>query len=506
MVLFSSIHVGKDQGINIRHKVSDMIEFIQDDDRLRDERKKAKKNKDKYVGMSSDAMGFRGSGSSGFDSGWKENWPSSSSSSGRRSGGFRDNSPEMDDDPYRQQPSPALSGGADDFRDDSPNTSFDSNKFGSSSGPTSLPTATSAAAAKKVAKKPRKPIDLGAAATFAQTAQPARPAAAAAAPPTKTDNSLIDDIFNNGGGASVNANPVDDFDPRGSDAAAAGYSSLASDANANNGGGFGDFSSAFGGNNGGANNGSNGGDGFADFSSAFSSTSSTAAPAASDNDLFANMPTASGLPNLTANPVRAPAPPSPQGDGGFDLLGGGGSASAAPSSSLDLLGGLDMGSSGGNAGGMPNLLPGSSVPPMMGGGVTAAPNVMNSMMGGPMSLPAQPMSPAAGGMLAPASVNPVSSTAKPAGNANAAKAETKIPERWGNVGGLNIDLDNLSLGGKNQTKKSVPMNAMKTSSSSSESPVSPLGGMAGFGGTQPNPMQPNYLAPQSSSSGLDGLL
>ena len=65
--------VGKDQGVNIRHKVSDMIEFIQDDDRLRDERKKAKKNKDKYVGMSSDSMGFRG----GFDSSWQDKWPSS---------------------------------------------------------------------------------------------------------------------------------------------------------------------------------------------------------------------------------------------------------------------------------------------------------------------------------------------------------------------------------------------------------------------------------------------
>ncbi len=54
---------GKDQGINVRHKVRDLIEFIQDDDRLREERKKAKKNKDKYIGMSSDAMGGR----SGFE-------------------------------------------------------------------------------------------------------------------------------------------------------------------------------------------------------------------------------------------------------------------------------------------------------------------------------------------------------------------------------------------------------------------------------------------------------
>lgn len=52
---------GKDQGVNVRHKVRDLIEFIQDDDRLREERKKAKKNKDKYIGMSSDAMGTRSS-------------------------------------------------------------------------------------------------------------------------------------------------------------------------------------------------------------------------------------------------------------------------------------------------------------------------------------------------------------------------------------------------------------------------------------------------------------
>lgn len=53
---------GKDQGINVRQKVKEMIEFVQDDDRLREERKKAKKNKDKYIGVSSDSMGgFRSS-------------------------------------------------------------------------------------------------------------------------------------------------------------------------------------------------------------------------------------------------------------------------------------------------------------------------------------------------------------------------------------------------------------------------------------------------------------
>ena len=40
-----------------------MLEFIQDDDRLREERRKAKKTKEKYIGVSSDDMGMGGSSS-----------------------------------------------------------------------------------------------------------------------------------------------------------------------------------------------------------------------------------------------------------------------------------------------------------------------------------------------------------------------------------------------------------------------------------------------------------
>ena len=38
--------------IAVRQKVKELIEFIRDDEKLRDERKKAKKNRDKYVGIS----------------------------------------------------------------------------------------------------------------------------------------------------------------------------------------------------------------------------------------------------------------------------------------------------------------------------------------------------------------------------------------------------------------------------------------------------------------------
>nr|XP_022287504.1 clathrin interactor 1-like isoform X4 [Crassostrea virginica] len=46
--------LGKDQGLNVRTKAKDLVDFIQDDERLREERKKAKKNRDKYIGMSGD--------------------------------------------------------------------------------------------------------------------------------------------------------------------------------------------------------------------------------------------------------------------------------------------------------------------------------------------------------------------------------------------------------------------------------------------------------------------
>ncbi|XP_039532989.1 clathrin interactor 1 isoform X2 [Pimephales promelas] len=77
---------GKDQGINVRQKVKEMVEFVQDDDRLREERKKAKKNKDKYIGVSSDSMGGFKQSNSGerFEpeskSNWDEDWDKNKSS------------------------------------------------------------------------------------------------------------------------------------------------------------------------------------------------------------------------------------------------------------------------------------------------------------------------------------------------------------------------------------------------------------------------------------------
>lgn len=54
--------LGKDCGANVRIRVKQLIEFIQDDDALREERKKAKKNRDKYIGVASDGSGSLKSG------------------------------------------------------------------------------------------------------------------------------------------------------------------------------------------------------------------------------------------------------------------------------------------------------------------------------------------------------------------------------------------------------------------------------------------------------------
>lgn len=71
---------GKDQGINVRHKVKEIVEFIQDDDRLREERKKAKANRDKYIGVGSDASTHR------YNDRWND-YEETSSNNGSSSGG-----------------------------------------------------------------------------------------------------------------------------------------------------------------------------------------------------------------------------------------------------------------------------------------------------------------------------------------------------------------------------------------------------------------------------------
>ena len=181
-----------------------MIDFVQDDDRLRDERKKAKKNKDKYVGMSSDAMGFRGSRGSGFGSSFDSG--GSSSGGGGGSSGWRDKFQSSGPSGFRDQQSdeegnsrgPSPDNDVNEFRDEDndnnyspapsqPNSFSGTNKFSDSTTTTakattnsSRPTSTSSSSAARNQQqskttstaRPKKTIDLGAAATYAAKQKP----------------------------------------------------------------------------------------------------------------------------------------------------------------------------------------------------------------------------------------------------------------------------------------------------------------------------------------------
>lgn len=416
-----------------------MIEFIQDDDRLREERKKAKKNKDKYVGMSSDAMGFRskgfssfdgGMGSSGGGGGWKDDWNRSNSNPS----GFRDHSedegsrehspvPEFrdDDNDFSSPPRPAsaASGASKKFSDLAPSQPVSSQPSSSVS--------KAAQPATRTTKTIKKPIDLGAAASFA--------AQASNNPPKAKEQPNAFDLFGepNAGAppvaaasqSSVNflggeADDEDDFNPRGSDSA-----------NAN--GDFGNFEAAFGeasSNNGATTN--NGTDSFADFSSAFGATGAEQAASAS-----------------------VPRPPS-RGAQDLDLMGsGGGGGFTSSASNMDLLGGLVMN----------NAAP----PPLVGmsslGGSGAMSSMNSQLFNQPtvMDSPAHQFGPSP--MLMTAKSNNNNHNATSSANA-ASSAANKKATMWDNVGNVNINLDNLSLKGGNNKKSGLPMNALVTPTSS----------------------------------------
>ncbi|ORY73830.1 hypothetical protein BCR35DRAFT_306937 [Leucosporidium creatinivorum] len=67
----------KDQGINVRNRSKELAELLSDLDRVRQERRKAKQNRNKYTGVGND--GFGGGGGGG---------PSFTSATGSRYGGF----------------------------------------------------------------------------------------------------------------------------------------------------------------------------------------------------------------------------------------------------------------------------------------------------------------------------------------------------------------------------------------------------------------------------------
>ncbi|XP_009583068.1 PREDICTED: clathrin interactor 1 isoform X2 [Fulmarus glacialis] len=259
---------GKDQGINIRQKVKEMVEFAQDDDRLREERKKAKKNKDKYIGVSSDSVGgFRYS--ERYDpepkSKWDEEWDK------KPAFPFSDKLGELSDK-IGSTIDDTISKFRRKDREDSPERCSDSDEEKSRRGKSpkaefkdeeetvttkhvhiTQATETTTIRHKRTAN-PSKTIDLGAAAHYTgDKASPEQNVAAHTAQPTakasvpsgsKSSNDLVDLLFD---GASQPVSTGGSTDPFGgfadfsSAAASASFPSLQGTATSGN-GDFGDWS------------------------------------------------------------------------------------------------------------------------------------------------------------------------------------------------------------------------------------------------------------------------
>ncbi|XP_072933345.1 uncharacterized protein lqfR [Epargyreus clarus] len=207
--------MGKDQGINVRHKVRELIDFIQDDEKLREERKKAKKNKDKYIGMSSDAavMGMRsGSGGWGEYSDRNTNW--------------EEPKERNDEDDYEREDSDGDYGHRKPhkenvYRDaeaieDSPPRSDRVERVERAERDRDKPLSISLRSpARNKPSTPVKKIDLGAAASYGKASSPSPITTA----PTAQNNSqeLLDDLFKTCPAPSPSNSgilPEDDFDPR----------------------------------------------------------------------------------------------------------------------------------------------------------------------------------------------------------------------------------------------------------------------------------------------------
>ncbi|RZC42951.1 epsin-like protein [Asbolus verrucosus] len=177
--------MGKDQGVNIRHKVKELIEFIQDDDRLREERKKAKKNKDKYIGMSSDMVGMRLGSHDRWDDRYNRDyadrdWDEPASGSNR----YRDRSFEDDYDVDKEDSD------TESARNNSNTRKYKDNE---NTSPTymekrvNINITPSITNSPKKVNKPLKKVDLGAAANFGRDASQS---------PLPQSNDLLNDDFN----------------------------------------------------------------------------------------------------------------------------------------------------------------------------------------------------------------------------------------------------------------------------------------------------------------------
>lgn len=272
---------GKDQGINVRHKVRELIDFIQDDDKLRDERKKAKKNKDKYVGMSNEAMGMN-FGSGGGGDKWSDNPKWTTPTTKPQIESYNDwdkdcrnkNIGNNYDDPNNSD---------DGEREDSDNDNNHSPRKNNDNNKDIRQTIDTFDKVKKIINTQQqlrttqvnrniKKVDLGAAANYGkeQTINTSTPSSLISSPikkNNKNNDDILNDLFDskndNNTRSIIDNDDDDDFNPRDND-----YNTQVSkNINAN----FGDFTSAFSGVTS-CNTKQDNNDEFADFTSAFNSS------------------------------------------------------------------------------------------------------------------------------------------------------------------------------------------------------------------------------------------
>ncbi|CAH1641363.1 unnamed protein product [Spodoptera littoralis] len=455
--------VGKDQGINIRHKVRELIDFIQDDEKLREERKKAKKNKDKYIGMSSDAvvMGMRGS-----SAGWGEY-------SDRSATNWEEPKERNDEDEYEREDSDGDYGHHRERRPHKENVYRDSDVV-SSSPPRARSLEPGERAergdrgghkpfsinlkspAKQKPSTPVKKIDLGAAATYGQSGSSAvAPGAAAPAvggPAGAQSQELLDDLFKTCAPAthSPHNDILDDFDPRAEEPLPRKVSNE-----------FGDFTNAFG-------PPANNNEGFADFSSAFTdnnnsnnllSAGTNLAPTpnlmAPSNNLMApsnNLMAPSNNLMAPSNNLMAPsnnlmAPSNNLMGIGSNLMtpannllssSNNSAPASAPASNLDLL---------------------SSLPPSAS---FDAVDALSSQLGA--STLSAGLQPTPVGLLQPMSGAPQPAAAAPA---PASKGASKLGATWADTtGAINIDVDNLLAPRSPKAGPAPSINQLKSSPNS----------------------------------------
>lgn len=200
---------GKDTGINVRHRAKQLVEFIQDDERLREERKKAKKNKDKYIGVAADQMGGFGSfgrsssstgGGGGYSDDWNDNKNAIDSQDGEEATEKRYEDSEADSRAKQRSPIQSAPVSASSFPLPPKPTAKIAPKPKSATG--------GSGGGGGIRLDPAKKIDLGAAATYTGSS------GQLAAEPVKPNSDLLADLFDSNvqvSSSESKAVPDDDF-------------------------------------------------------------------------------------------------------------------------------------------------------------------------------------------------------------------------------------------------------------------------------------------------------